>query len=94
MYKNMNNGCNMGCNMGCMNNCPGDQNYCNVVNKCFVEEIPHTINYHTHVVNTCVKKHIYIPKYTQSEETVIVNECCGNQYQSLYDNQMNMNTRF
>ncbi len=64
-------------NMGYMgsNNCCGPKDTCQVINKCFVEEVPHYYNCHTHVVNTCVRKHIYIPKYSCSEETVYVDQC-------------------
>lgn len=48
--------------------------YNNVVKQCFVEEVPHVVNYNTHVVNECVKKHITIPKYTCTEETVCIDE--------------------
>lgn len=55
----------------------------NIVKKCFVEEVPHVINYNTHVINECVKKHITIPKYTTTEETIYIDQyerpCCGGQ---------------
>ena len=43
-----------------------------VVQTCNVEEVPHYINYHTHVVNNLVKKHINIPTYSVSEENVLI----------------------
>lgn len=62
---------------GC-NPCPTalpTEMFCNqVVQQCFVEEVPHIINYNTHVVNNCVKKHVTIPRYTQTEETVLIDE--------------------
>lgn len=58
--------------------------YNNVVKKCFVEEVPHVVNYNTHVVNECVKKHITIPKYTTTEETLFIDEYQTMQYQMPY----------
>lgn len=58
-----------------MNPCCPPRDNCKVLNKCFVEEVPHYYNCHTHVVNTCVRKHCYIPTYSCSEETVYVDEC-------------------
>ena len=43
-----------------------------VVQTCNVEEVPHYINYHTHVVNNHVKKHINIPTYSMSEENIMI----------------------
>lgn len=61
--------------------CGGEQPSCcnNVVHECFVEEVPHVVNYHTHVIKNCVKKHITIPQYTQSEEVIYYDqyEPCG-----------------
>ncbi|MFI3329859.1 MAG: hypothetical protein R3Y05_05165 [bacterium] len=58
--------------------------YNNIVKKCFVEEVPHVVNYNTHVVNECVKKHITIPKYTTTEETVFIDEYQNTPYQVPY----------
>ena len=43
-----------------------------VVQTCNVEEVPHYINYHTHVVNNIVKKHVNIPTYSMSEENILI----------------------
>ncbi len=69
----------------------------NVVKKCFVEEVPHVINYNTHVINECVKKHITIPKYTTTEETVYIDEYqftpmqIPYQYQPMMEQMPNQN---
>lgn len=48
---------------------------CNqVVQTCNVEDVPHYTNYHTHVVNNCVKRHINIPTYSTTSENVLINE--------------------
>ena len=48
---------------------------CNqVVQKCFVEEIPYYVGYNTHVVNNVVRRHIQIPVYSQSQETFYFDE--------------------
>ena len=58
--------------------CPTTQptyQQCNqVVQTCNVEDIPHYTNYHTHVVNNMVKRHINIPTYSTSTENVTINE--------------------
>ena len=43
-----------------------------IIQTCNVEEVPHYINYHTHVVNNMVKKHINIPTYSMSEENILI----------------------
>ena len=48
---------------------------CNqVVYTCNVEEVPHFIDYHTHIVNNHIAKHVNIPTYSTSEENVLINE--------------------
>lgn len=69
----------MGTDCGCGNNtCPYTQptyQQCQqVVQTCNVQEVPHYVNYHTHVVNNCVKRHVNIPTYSTSGENVIINE--------------------
>lgn len=49
----------------------------NVVNKYHCTTVPHIIPCHTHVVNHQINKHVYVPKYTCSEETVCHNEYAG-----------------
>ena len=66
-------GMNDGC--GCGNMMPTVTPSCNqVVQKCFVEEIPYYVGYNTHVVNSVVRRHIQIPVYSQSQETVYFDE--------------------
>ncbi len=65
---NYNNPCGCGCPT------PPEMFCNNIVKKCYVEEVPHVVNYNTHVINECVKKHITVPKYTCSEETVVIDE--------------------
>lgn len=69
MMDSPNSGC--GC---CPKEAPTMSNCYNVVQTCNVEEVPHYTNYHTHVVNNCIKRHINIPTYSTDSETVIINE--------------------
>ena len=57
---------------------PTYQQYNQVVQTCNVEEIPHMVDYHTHVVNNLVKRHINVPTYSQSYENVVINEYAQN----------------
>ncbi len=84
---NYNRPCGCGCNPA-----PIVPEVCcnNVVKKCFVEEVPHVINYNTHVVNECVKKHITVPKYTTTEETVYIDEYAFTPMQVPYQYQQFM----
>ena len=89
-----NNTC--GCNQGsCPQTLPTYQQCNQVIHVCNVEEIPHYIDFHTHVVNDCVKKHINVPTYSTSMENVLINEYPQAQgampympYQPIYGNQM------
>ena len=48
---------------------------CNqVVQKCFVEDMPYYVGYNMHVVNNVVRRHIQIPVYSQSQEVVYFDE--------------------
>lgn len=47
----------------------------NCVHKQFIEDVPVHVNFHTHTVNTVVRRHYIVPTYTESCETVFVNEC-------------------
>ncbi len=62
--------------------------YNNIVKKCYVEEVPHVVNYNTHVVNECVKKHITIPKYTTTEETVCIDEYETSPCQPIFEQNL------
>lgn len=78
--QNMNSynyGQNYGC--GCPTSYPTYDCCNNVVETCNVEQIPHYVNYHTHVVNNCIKRHINVPTYSTSSEVRIINE-----YQAPY----------
>ena len=78
---------------------PTYQQYNQVVQTYNVEEVPHYINYHTHVVNNCVKRHVNIPTYSASGENVVFNEYSPMpqmmnpymQYQQPYCGCQNMN---
>ncbi len=59
---------------GCQKSFPTYQQCNQVVQTCNVEDIPHYTNYHTHVVNNCVKRHISIPTYSTSAENVYLDE--------------------
>lgn len=72
---NFNSGCgrkDTGC--GCPTSMPTYQQCNQVVQTCNVEDVPHYTNYHTHVVNNCVKRHINIPTYSTSAENVMIDE--------------------
>lgn len=66
---------------GCNQMMPPVTPSCNqVVQKCFVEEIPYYVGYNTHVVNNVVRRHIQIPVYSQTQETIYFDEwqqSCG-----------------
>ena len=65
-----------GTGCGC-NNVP----QCNqIVNKCFYEDVPYYVNYHTHQVNNVIRRHIQVPTYSTSEQTIYYDEwpnSCG-----------------
>lgn len=70
---NQNDG-SCGCNSGCPVAAPTCQQCNQVVQTCNVQDVPHYTNYHTHVVNNCIKRHINIPTYSTSTENVMINE--------------------
>lgn len=37
-------------------------------------DMPYYVNYNTHVVNNVIRRHIQIPVYTQTQETVYIDE--------------------
>ena len=63
-----------GCNTSCPQSCPTYQTCNQVVQTANVEDVPHYINYNTHVINNCIKRHINIPTYSTSSENVMINE--------------------
>ena len=64
----------LGYGMGPMN--PGfTQPGCNqVVEQTCALDIPYYVNYNTHVVNNVVRRHIQIPVYSQTQQTVYFDE--------------------
>ena len=66
----MNTGFNAGMTTGLMQQ-PG----CNqVVEQTCAVDMPYYVNYNTHMVNNVVRRHIQIPVYTQTQETVYFDE--------------------
>lgn len=55
--------------------CPNQAPFTNVVNKYYYQNVPYPVNYHTHVINNCVKCYQPVPQYTCSEETVYIDQC-------------------
>lgn len=52
--------------------------YSNVINRYYYQDVAVPVNYHTHVVNNCVKRYHPVPCCTYSEETVYLDDpCCG-----------------
>ena len=45
-----------------------------VVQQTCAVDMPYYVNYNTHVVNNVVRRHIQIPVYTQTQETVYIDE--------------------
>ena len=68
---------NTGC--GCNNQLPLLQGPCCTQTKTFSQYIPQPVNYHTHTINTVIRKRYVVPTYSNSEETVFVDEnpCCN-----------------
>lgn len=63
-----------GCESSCPNAVPTYQQCNQVVQTYNVEDVPHYTNYHTHIINNCIKRHINVPTYSQSAENVLINE--------------------
>ena len=59
-----------GCGMPAYN----QQGYGQVVQQTCAIDIPYHVNYNTHVVNNVVRRHIQIPVYTQTQQTVYFDE--------------------
>ena len=48
---------------------------CNqVVQQQCTVDLPYYVNYNTHVVNNVIRRHIQIPVYSQTQETVYIDE--------------------
>ena len=69
-------------NTGCGCNTPMLQGPYNIQNKTYTQFVAQPCNFHTHTVNTVIRKKYIVPTYTNSEETVFVDEnpcgCNGN----------------
>lgn len=66
----------------CPNACP-TYNCCNqVVNKCFYCDVPHYINYNTHTINNCIKRHYNVPTYSNTYETVYLDTYMNNGFEN------------
>ena len=63
-----------GSNQGCPQAVPTYQQCNQVVQTCNVQDIPHYTNFHTNVINNCIKRHINIPTYSTSQETVFIDQ--------------------
>lgn len=70
------NDCGCGCNdgIGCAPTYPTYQNCNQVVQTYNVQDVPHYVNYNTHVINNCIKRHVNVPTFTQTSENVMINQ--------------------
>ncbi len=76
-----------GCtNGGCQISMPTYSSCNQVVQTCNVQDVPHYVNYNTHIVNNCIKRHINIPTYSTTSENVYVDEYV--QAQPMYQQPM------
>lgn len=76
-----------GCtNGGCQISTPTYSSCNQVVQTCNVQDVPHYVNYNTHIVNNCIKRHINIPTYSTTSENVYVDEYV--QAQPMYQQPM------
>lgn len=68
-------GCGMGAMQGGFMPQPSMQPGCNqVLQQTCAVDIPYYVNYNTHVVNNVVRRYIQIPVYSQTQETVYIDE--------------------
>ena len=68
-------GCGSGMNTMAMMNQQYMQPGCNqVVEQTCAVDMPYYVNYNTHVVNNVVRRHIQIPVYSQTQQTVYFDE--------------------
>ena len=73
--QNVGCGCGSGVNTMPMMNQQFMQPGCNqVLEQTCAVDMPYYVNYNTHVVNNVVRRHIQIPVYTQTQETVYMDE--------------------
>lgn len=57
--------------------------YTNVINKYYYQDVAVPMEYHTHIINNCVKRYYTVPYCTYSEETVYVDAPCQCQCQNV-----------
>ena len=86
-FNNQDSGCT-----SCVMAQPTYQQCNNVVQTYNYQDVPHVTNYHTHVVNNCIKKHINIPVYSQSSENVYIDEYA--QGNPIYQQPVMINNQF
>lgn len=67
-------GMGCGCGMGAMNTGLAQSGCNQVVQQTCAVDMPYYVNYNTHVVNNVVRRHIQIPVYSQTQETVYFDE--------------------
>ena len=68
----------MSTNTTCGCNTPIMQGPYNIQNKTYTQFVAQPCNFHTHTINTVIRKKYIVPTYTNSEETVFVDENpCG-----------------
>jgi hypothetical protein len=52
----------------------GQQSCNQVVQQMATVDMPYYVNYNTHVINNVVRRHIQIPVYSQTQETIYFDE--------------------
>ena len=68
-------GCGMGMMQGgCMSQQAMQPACSQVVQQTCAVDMPYYVNYNTHVVNNVVRRHIQIPVYSQTQETIYFDE--------------------
>ena len=68
-------GCGMGMMQGgCMSQQAMQPGCSQVVQQTCAVDMPYYVNYNTHVVNNVVRRHIQIPVYSQTQETIYFDE--------------------
>ena len=68
-------GCGMGMMQGgCMSQQVMQPGCSQVVQQTCAVDMPYYVNYNTHVVNNVVRRHIQIPVYSQTQQTVYFDE--------------------
>jgi hypothetical protein len=71
----MQGGCGIGAMQGgCMSQQAMQPACSQVVQQTCAVDMPYYVNYNTHVVNNVVRRHIQIPVYSQTQETIYFDE--------------------